>query len=129
MASRKRQATVEDLLSKPARRQEVQITVPGEKGDQVLSLQLVAISAREYDDLLAGHPPTKEQEKDGQSYNGDTFGPALIAAVVADPKISVEQAGEIWTGETWSRGEIRDLFLACVNLCSKGLDVPFTSAG
>lgn len=129
MASRRRPATTADLLGKPARTQEVTITVPGEKGDIELTLQLRAVSASAYDRLLAEHPPTKEQKEEGSGYNPDTFAPAIIAAVVADPALSVEEATEIWNGETWSRGELRDLFLACVNLCSKGLDVPFTFAG
>jgi hypothetical protein len=129
MATRRRQATAEDLLGKPARTQEVTITVPGEKGDIELTLALKAISATAYDQLLAEHPPTKEQAAEGAGYNADSFAPAIIAAVVESPKLSPEQAAEIWTGETWSRGELRDLFMACVNLCARGLDVPFTPAG
>ena len=129
MATRRRQATASDLLAKPARKQELVISVPAEKGEAEVTLSLIAISASAYDKLLAEHPPTKEQRDEGNGYNPDTFAPALIAAVVAEPKLTVEQAAEIWTGETWSRGELRDLFMGCVNLCSKGLDVPFTSAG
>ena len=129
MASRRRPATAADLLSKPARKQTVTINVPGEKGDQELTLELKAISAKAYDDLIAAHPPTKEQKVDGQGYNPDTFAPAIIAEVVDEPKLSLEQATEIWSSSDWSRGELRDLFLECVNLCSRGLDVPFTSAG
>jgi hypothetical protein len=129
MASRRRPATAADLLGKPARTQEIVITVPGEKGDTEFAMTLKAVSASTYDRLLAEHPPTKEQEKEGSGYNPDTFAPAVIAAVVSDPALSLEQANEIWTGDSWSRGELRDLFMACVNLCAKGLDVPFTSAG
>ena len=129
MATRRRQATAEDLLTKKARSQEWTVSIPGDKGDVEVVMQLVAISSHTYDDLMAAHPPTKEQEKDGNAYNPDTFAPALIAAVIAEPKLTVEQATEIWTSETWNRGELRDLFLACVNICSRGLDVPFTSAG
>jgi hypothetical protein len=129
MANRRRPATVEDLLAKPARTQEVVITVPGEKGDVELTLQLKAISASAYDKLLADHPPTKEQSAEGQGYNSDTFAPAIIASVVSEPTLSNEQASQIWNGDEWSRGELRDLFMACVNLCAKGLDVPFTFAG
>ena len=128
MASRRRPATVEDLLSKPARTQDVVITVPGEKGDVELLLKLKAISASAYDRILAEHPPTKEQSVEGAGYNADTFAPAIIAAVVTEPEITPEQAGQIWNGDEWSRGELRDLFMACVNLCAKGLDVPFTFA-
>ena len=130
MPPRPRLATVDDLLLKPARTQKLAISVPDEKGAggiRTIELTLTSISANEYDELLAEHPPTKEQkEQDGAGYNADTFAPAIIAAVVSEPKLTVEQATEIWTSKTWSRGELRDLFIGCVNLCSKGLDVPFT---
>lgn len=130
MAPRRRQATAEDLLSKPARKQTVPITLSGgDKADTVVEMSLVSLSATAYDKLLAEHPPTKDQKSEGHTYNPDTFAPALIAEVVVDPKLTVEQATAIWTGETWSRGELRDLFMACVDLCSRGLDVPFTPAG
>jgi hypothetical protein len=129
MAPRRRQATAEDLVNKAARHQDWPISVPSEKGDVELVLSLTALSATEYDELMAAHPPTNEQKKDGSAYNPDTFAPALIAEVVSDPKMSVEQTTEIWTSKQWNRGELRDLFMGCVNICSKGLDVPFTPAG
>jgi hypothetical protein len=61
-----------------------------------------------------------------------SFLPVLIAcalgcvkACVTVPALTVEQATLIWTGDDWSRGELRDLFMSCVNLCAKGLDLPF----
>ena len=126
--TRRRPATAEDLIGKAARKQEITITVPGEKGDIELTLGLKAISANGYDQLLADHAPTKEQAAEGSGYNPDTFAPAIIAAVVSEPKLTEDQAKAIWAGEEWSRGELRDLFMACVNLCAKGLDVPFISA-
>lgn len=129
MAPRRRPATLDDLLTKPARTHVMSISIPKDGTEVELTLALTALSAKAYDDLLAAHPPTKEQKAEGEGYNPDTFAPAVIAAVVTEPKLTVEQATEIWTGETWNRGELRDLFLGCVNLCSKGLDVPFTSLG
>ena len=128
MPPRRRQATADDLLGKKARKAEIPISVPTDKGNQVLTMDLVAISSDEYDALLAEHPPTPDQKKDGNSYNPDTFAPALISAVLAEPKLTVEQATAIWKSPTWNRGELRDLFMGCVNLCSEGLNVPFTLA-
>lgn len=129
MASRRRPATVDDLLLKPARTQELVINVPSEKGDVELTLALTALSMKEYDELIAAHPPTKDQKAEGNGYNPETFAPAVIAAVVTEPKLTLEQAQTLWAGDQWNRGELRDLFLSCVNLCSRGLDVPFTLAG
>jgi hypothetical protein len=125
MPPRRRQATADDLLTKSARVQELEISL----GEKTVVVSLVAISADEYDEMLAEHPPTKAQKEEGNTYNPETFPPALIAAVMAEPKITLEQAQTIWKGKTWSRGELRDLFMNCVNLCNRGLDVPFTFAG
>jgi hypothetical protein len=124
-ARRPRPATADDLLTKPARKKDVDISVPDDKGEHTVTLTLTSMSSSSYDALLAEHPPTAEQKKDGSGYNADTFAPALISAVVTAPKLSLEQATSIWEGETWSRGELRDLFMECVNLCNQGLNVPF----
>ena len=128
MPPRRRQATADDLLTKRARTQELAITVPGDKGDDQLIVSLTSISSTAYDQLLAEHPPTKDQLKEGNTYNPDTFAPALISEVMSEPKLTVEQATAIWKGETWNRGELRDLFMGCVNLCQRGLDIPFMPA-
>jgi hypothetical protein len=123
-------ATVDDLLLKSARTQLWTIGLPedGKPGEvRKVDLVLTAIGAQDYDALMAEHPPTKKQKEDeGAAFNPDTFGPALIAAVITEPKLTVEQAHDLWNGKTWNRGEVRDLFMACSNLCAKGLDVPFT---
>ena len=120
----KRAATLEDLLNKPARSRE--LIVKAGKND--VTVTLTAVGSRAYDNLLAEHPPTKEQQKDGNTYNPDSFAPALIAACMTTPKITEEDAVKIWVSGEWSRGEVTQLFLACIDVCSRGLDVPFTEA-
>ena len=125
----RRTATFNDLLHKPARSRELVLRVPNQDGDVIdLVVSLRAIGAKEYDDLIAKHPPTSEQKKEGGSYNVDTFAPALIAACSSEPKLTPNEASEIWNSPDWSRGEIMELFLASVEVCSKGLDVPFTES-
>jgi hypothetical protein len=121
-------ATLEDLLNKPARTKELIINVPSGKGTTDFVVTLKAIGSKAYDDLLAAHPPTNDQRKDGQTYNADTFAPALIAACSVTPALTAEQATQIWESDEWSRGELTQLFLGCVEVNSKGLDVPFTDA-
>ena len=122
-------ATLDDLLKKPARTKEVIINVPtGKSGSTDFVMTLKAIGSKAYDDLLAGHPPTHEQKKDGQTYNADTFAPALIAACSLSPELTLDQATQIWVSNEWSRGELTQLFLGCVEVNSKGLDVPFSDA-
>lgn len=123
-------ATLEDLLKKPARTKEIIINVPSGKSsttDFVVTIK--AIGSKAYDDLLAAHPPTNEQKKEGTSYNVETFAPALISACSVTPQLTEEQANQIWTSDEWSRGELTELFIGCVEVNSKGLDVPFNEVG
>jgi hypothetical protein len=122
-------ATLEDLLKKPARTKELVINVPtGKSGSTDFIVTLKAIGSKAYDDLIANHPPTNEQKREGQTYNAESFAPALIAACSVTPELTEDQANQIWTSNEWSRGELTQLFLGCVEVNSKGLDVPFIDA-
>lgn len=122
----RRTATVADLLNKPARTKDLVLKIQAEGKVNEVVLKLKALGSQAYDDLLASNPPTAEQKKDGNTYNPDAFAPALIAACLVEPKLSEEEAATLWTSPEWSRGEVTELFLACIEVCSKGLDVPFT---
>jgi hypothetical protein len=129
-ATTRRPATFKDLLHKPARTREVVLKVPDDGGtiiEYVVTLR--AIGSKAYDVLVGMHPPTVEQKKEGASYNPDAFGPALIAACAVSPVITPNEAKELWESDEWSRGEVMELFVAAVEVCSKGLDVPFTETG
>jgi hypothetical protein len=128
--STRRPATFNDLLHKPARTKEVVLKVPDEGGtiiEYVVTLR--AIGSKGYDVLVGMHPPTAEQKKDGATYNPDSFGPALISACTVEPRMTPNEAKELWESEEWSRGEVMELFVAAVEVCSRGLDVPFTGTG
>lgn len=117
-----RRASLDDLLSKQRRTKELSL---GDEGSEV-TLLFQALGAKEYDDLIAEHPPTADQKKQGAAWNGDVFAPALISACSVEPKIDVDAATSIWTSEAWSRGELMDLFMAVVGLNSEGMRIPFT---
>jgi hypothetical protein len=123
-----RTATFTDLLNKPVRAKTITLKVPlGEDGEvEELQVKVRAIGQRAYDALLGEHPPTKKQKEGGDSYNVETFCPALISQSMVEPSITFEEATELWTAETWSRGELSELFFTCVEVNSKGLDIPFT---
>jgi len=123
-----RAATLTDLLNKPVRSKTITLKVPGsENGDiDELTVKVRAIGQRAYDALLAEHPPTKKQKDGGDSYNIETFCPALISSSMVEPEITFDEATEIWGSEAWSRGELTELFFACVEVNNKGLDIPFT---
>lgn len=123
----RRKATFADLQTKPKRTREVVLKVPDEDGEIIeFVVTLKAVGSKAYDDLVAKHPPTREQKADGGTHNPDTFGPALISACSFEPSMTPNEAAELWNSEDWSRGEVMELFMAAVEVCSKGLDVPFT---
>lgn len=126
----RRAATFDELLKKPARTKDLVLKVPADdNGVLELVVTLRAIGSKAYDDMLAGHPPTREQKADGASYNSDTFAPALISACSVSPSLTVDEARQIWESDEWSRGELMELFMGCVEVNNKGLDVPFTEDG
>lgn len=122
-------ASIDQLLAKPARRKTIELTIPGDNGNPVsIQVELAAIGAKAYDDMLGANPPTAAQRKEQATYNLDTFAPALISACAATPAMTVAQATELWTSDNWSRGELMELFLGCVEVNSSGLNVPFTES-
>ncbi len=125
MAGKKlERATLEQLLAKPPRTVTVEVSV----GDAKATMLFRALGSKEYDDLIAKHPPTKKDKDDGGVWNTETFPPALIAASSLDPKITDEESEKIWESPDWSRGELFDIFTRLVRLNQEGLDVPFTSS-
>jgi hypothetical protein len=116
-------ASIDALLNKPARTSTVQI---GSEEDG-LQIKVKAIGNTAYDKLIESHPPTpKQKREDDAVYNPETFPPALIAASAEDPKLTYEQATELWKSDAWSRGEMMGLFSACLKVNSAGLGIPFT---
>lgn len=118
-----KRATLDRLTKKRRAEREVTLELDGEE----VSLLFKAIGAKEYDDLLAKHPPTAKQKVEGAVYNIDTFAPALIAKVCVEPEMSEEEAKAIWDSTEWSRGEVMTLFGNAVEICNAGLNVPFTA--
>lgn len=114
------------LLHKKPAAKTVKITILDEEGsEQELELKFKAISHVEYDRLQAKCPPTTEQRAEGEPFNIKAFAPALLSRVVHDPDMTEEQWTEIWDSPAWSRGECAQLFAEAINICTRGLDIPF----
>jgi len=120
----KKTATLKDLLEKSRRSKVIHLG-----GDAGPGITFQALGSKEYDDLIADNPPTAKQKKDDAAWNPDTFAPALIAACSVEPKISDDDALSIWSSDSWSRGELMDLFVQVQQLNAEGLNVPFTGKG
>lgn len=121
-----KRATFDLLKSKPRAEREVLLKIPGSDGEiQELSMLFRAIGSQEYDKLLGKNPPTLEQKAEGAAYNVNTFGPSLLSKVCIEPDMDTAQWTTIWNSPDWGRGEVMQLFLVAVELCNKGLDIPF----
>ena len=123
-SKKSKKATLDLLRGKKPRSKTVTIQIDGEQVEMVFS----AISSHELDALQAKHTPSTEQRAKGSSFNPDTFPPALVAACSVDPKITEEEAKEIWASDAWSMGELAYLFDTVSGLCTEGLNVPFTAS-
>lgn len=119
----KRFATLDDLRHKPRRSKEVEVPF----GDDVVTVTVHSINTRAYDDLVGEHPPSKKDKEQGAAWNVDTFAPALIARCTSQPALTEEDAKALWESDDWSRGELFDWFMACIDVCNSGMRVP-TSA-
>ena len=121
-------ATFDLLMAKPRRSLSFDVTTQNAAGDEVvLRMKYLAISGKAYDEMIAEHPPTAADKKANQTYNMETFAPALISAVSCIPKLSITQATSIYKSGAWSGGETGNLFMNGVRVCNAGLDVPFSA--
>lgn len=89
-------------------------------------LKLRSIGRRAFEELWNEHPPTDEQvaeyqkehgENERPPYNPDTFAPALMAAVITEPDLTLEEATEIY--EEWNSQDVTAIFTACMDVCNR----------
>jgi hypothetical protein len=129
-AQASKRATLDQLVNKPRSTTEFSLFLnDGNGGSNEVTLKYQAIGMRAYDRLVSKHPPKPEQRADGNSFDIDSFAPALIAACSVDPEISPTEAKEIWDSDDWSRGDVMVLFRNAVELNNRGLDIPFSENG
>jgi len=125
-----RRATLDQLVNKAPSTTEFSIYLSdGNGGNTEVTLKYKAIGMREYDRLVSKHPPKPEQRAEGNSFDIDTFAPALISACSVEPEITPAEAKKIWDSDDWSRGDVMVLFRNAVDLNNRGLDVPFSERG
>lgn len=121
-------ATLDILKGKKRAKETFTLFLHDDDGKQVeLELTFQAIGAREYDKMVAKHPPKADQRIEGSSFDLDSFGPALIARCSVNPEMTEEDAKEIWESPDWSRGDLMVLFRHAVDLNNRGIDIPFNA--
>jgi hypothetical protein len=90
--------------------------------EAVVTLHLQGVPRPVYEALLLEHPPTEEQKADGQTYNDDTFAPALVARCIVDPEtaenpLSVEDVAGLF--DKWNQGEVAQVYLTAIGVCTQ----------
>jgi hypothetical protein len=110
-----------------------QAEADAETAGAVERLHLQAVARPVYESLLLANPPTEEQKAEGQTYNVDTFSPALVAAALVDPEtgehpLTAEDVAALWT--SWNQGEVYALWSAALQVSTsvRNPAVPFGSA-
>lgn len=114
-----KRATFEALKNKKQAERELTLTL--NEDEDPISFLFRSVGAQDYDKMLMKYPPTKEQQAEGATFDQDRFAPALLARVCVEPVMDISEWTEIWTSDSWNRGEIGGLFWAAVELCNKGL--------
>ena len=82
-----------------------------------------------YDELVLENPPTKEQKKENAEFNADTFPPALVAESCIDPKMSLDDAVEIFSSPDWNGAELRKIFFGALEVNTETGDIPLSRDG
>ncbi len=102
--------------------------------DIAVTFTFTDIGRKVFDELILGHPPTKEQ-KDRMAemgggildFNIDTLPPALLALTASDPEMTLEEATEIF--DNWGSGDAEILFSTALLVCKERTSIPLSKSG
>ncbi|NUV54553.1 hypothetical protein G6W51_16875 [Streptomyces coelicolor] len=90
------------------RRQFIETTVAFDQAREAYEAATVvltfqALERGRLEDLIKQHPPTEEEEQDGDEFHAETFAPALIAASSTDgmPLEYAQHAMRTWALDDW----------------------------
>ena len=123
-------ASFDELMGKPKRVADVPVLFPGKTSNDKPVKKIVkmqAISAVDYDELVAEFAPNRSQRDQGYNYDPERFQPALVAACMVEPSMSRDQAVSLYKNPRWAGGEFATFFLAAQRLCNVTMDVPFSA--
>jgi hypothetical protein len=100
------------------------------ENEQVVRFTFRAIGRKKFEKLKDQHPPTADQQKRAREeglaaglepehtrlqWDADKFPPALVAAASLEPKITHDEAWELFhVSEDWNEAEMASLFLAAL---------------
>ena len=114
-----------------ARRELERLQDEAVENEQVVRFTFRGIGRKAFERLKEDHPPTPEQQKQAQEqglaagleaeltrlqWDADKFPPALVAAASLDPKISHDEAWQLFhVSEDWNEAEVTALFVAALS--------------
>lgn len=78
-----------------------------------IRLRFQALPRKALEKLIADHPPTEEEEKDGSEWHAETFNPALIAATSVE---GITEEDARYFLDAWSLEDSRALVSAALNV-------------
>lgn len=110
-------------------------TLEEEAAEYTVEFTFQDIGRRAYDDLLKEHRPSEDEKKEYKEAGGEgvlgystaTFPIALISRCSLTPKITIQEAEEIFN--EWSEGDIELLFMTALTACKEPTSLPKSRAG
>ena len=98
------------------------------QSDHAVDFQFRAVGRKVLDVLQKMHPPSAEEQEDHDlsmkaankptsklAHSPTSFPPALFHAAAVEPRMSLEEATELWDSEDFSRAELGAIFDAAWN--------------
>ena len=79
---------------------------------------------KKFETLVETFPPSAQQRKDDFNWDPTKFIPGLLVLTAIDPKLTDEEAKEIY--DEWGRGDVEALFNAALQVCLEQASIPFT---
>lgn len=120
---------VAQLLGKPKTTSTFTLYLGHRDNPLEIEVTVEALSMKDYDKLLSKYPPTEEEQAKGLTYELEKFAPALIAACLVDPAMTLKQTQQLWSSDNWSRGDVESLFGKVLQVNHRDSSIPFSARG
>ena len=95
----------------------------------LITFEFKSIGRLAYDKLVGEHPPLAKHKKENAQFNSETFPPALIAATVVSPEMTLEQATDMFNDPNWNGSELLKLFYAAYGVNNETGEIPKSRGG
>lgn len=124
LAKARNRASAARLAGRPTDDLDAEVEAAEEAAAEAeVTVALRGLARSEYRRLEEAHPPAdvdvEKAKKDGlgvPAYNPDTFLPALVAACMTDPELTLEEAEQLF--DSWSAGDLAILVRTAQTLCT-----------